>query len=255
MTFKLMSLKVGGLLLLSVVVACKPAQQHGHQPGEHGGIIVPVGQDHYHAEALFTVDGELKLFMLGNDESQVIDVEFQDLLVYIRQANDAKSKEMVLKPDPRPGDMQGRTSVFSGDLPDDLAPEVVFVVVPTIQIDEKRYRFSFATTEPLMPRKVTDEAERELYLTPGGIYTEADVAANGSMTASEKYASFRSDHDSQPKAGDLICPITSTKANPSCTWIVGGKKYQFCCPPCVDEFVMRAKEKPDTIKEPAEYVR
>ncbi len=250
-----LSLAVGGVLMLNLVAGCGAPEEHGHQPGEHGGIIVPLGQDHYHAEALFTEDGKLKLFMLGKDESQVIDIEFQELTVYVRQANDGSSKEMVLKPDPRPGDAEGRTSVFSGDLPDGLAPEVLLVVVPTIQINDVRYRFSFATTEPLMPRKITDDAERELYLTPGGVYTEADIAANGAVTASEKYASFRSEHDSQPKAGDLICPITSTKANPSCTWIVGGKEYQFCCPPCVDEFVTRAKEKPNTIREPAEYVR
>ena len=58
-----------------------------------------------------------------------------------------------------------------------------------------------------------------------------------------------------PKPGDKICPITDTKANPKCTWIVGGKTYQFCCPPCIDEFVRLAKENPDKVKDPEEYVQ
>ncbi len=109
--------------------------------------------------------------------------------------------------------------------------------------------------EEEMPDKVTDDAERELYLTPGGIYTEADIAANGRQTASQRFVSFRSAHDMNPSAGSLICPITETKANPECTWVVNGKTYQFCCPPCVDEFVRTAKAKPELIKAPEEYVK
>jgi YHS domain-containing protein len=49
--------------------------------------------------------------------------------------------------------------------------------------------------------------------------------------------------------------VTLTKANPKCAWIVGGKTYEFCCPPCVDEFVKTAKEQPAEIKEPEDYVK
>ena len=51
------------------------------------------------------------------------------------------------------------------------------------------------------------------------------------------------------------CPVTFTKANPKIEWIVGGKKYLFCCPPCVDEFVRWAKVEPDQIKMPEEYIQ
>ena len=34
-----------------------------------------------------------------------------------------------------------------------------------------------------------------------------------------------------------------------------GKTYEFCCPPCVDEFVRMAKETPDQIKAPEMYVK
>ncbi|NDG64303.1 MAG: YHS domain-containing protein [Planctomycetes bacterium] len=56
-----------------------------------------------------------------------------------------------------------------------------------------------------------------------------------------------------PKNGDLTCPITMTKANPNFTWIVAGKTYAFCCPPCIDEFVLMAKTNPSAIKDPEEY--
>jgi hypothetical protein len=105
------------------------------------------------------------------------------------------------------------------------------------------------------PPKVVDAAERQLYLTPGGKYTAEDIKANGNMTASQKYAGFKASHDRNPRPGDKICPITDTKANPKCTWIVGGKTYEFCCPPCIDEFVRLAKENPDKIKEPEDYVQ
>jgi hypothetical protein len=106
-----------------------------------------------------------------------------------------------------------------------------------------------------MPAKVADEEERKLYLTPGGIYTQADIEANGNMTVSQKFASFQAAHDLNPKVGDKICPVTLTKANPKCSWIVGGKTYEFCCPPCVDEFVKLAKSKPEDVKEPEHYVK
>ena len=49
--------------------------------------------------------------------------------------------------------------------------------------------------------------------------------------------------------------MTLTKANPKCSWIVGGKNYEFCCPPCVDEFVKLAKSNPEKVKQPDQYVK
>jgi hypothetical protein len=128
--------------------------------------------------------------------------------------------------------------------------------VPSIRIAGERYRFGFTTpgvSHAPMPPKVTDAAERELYLKPAGAYLAADIVANGSQTASEKYRGFRAKHDMNPQSGDLVCPVTRTKANPQCTWVVSGKEYQFCCPPCIDEFVQRAKQKPESIEQPESY--
>ncbi|MBK9126249.1 MAG: hypothetical protein IPM13_00395 [Phycisphaerales bacterium] len=106
-----------------------------------------------------------------------------------------------------------------------------------------------------MPAGVDAAEERALYLTPGGIYTEADIKANGSVTAGEKFKGKMAKHDMKPKAGDKICPITMTKANPKFTWIIGGKTYEFCCPPCIDEYVLLAKTSPKEVLDPSEYVK
>ena len=105
-----------------------------------------------------------------------------------------------------------------------------------------------------MPRKVkVSEEDRKLYLTPGGMYTEADIKANGNMVAAEKFKGIRATHDVKPAPGDPLCPISMTKANTKFTWVIGGKTYEFCCPPCVDEFVRQAKERPDELKPADEY--
>lgn len=48
-----------------------------------------------------------------------------------------------------------------------------------------------------------------------------------------------------PQRGDKVCRISDTKANPRFTWVLGGQRYEFCCPPCIDEFLTLAKEHPE----------
>jgi YHS domain-containing protein len=150
------------------------------------------------------------------------------------------------------------TSLFVGALPEAVRGKPVEVTVVNLRIGAERFRVAFASAArhaDEMPAKVADDEERALYLTPGGKYTAADIAANGSVTASAKFKGLRASHDDNPKPGDVICPISKTKAAAKFSWVVGGKTYQFCCPPCVDEFVQTAKEKPDEVKDPAEYVK
>jgi hypothetical protein len=98
------------------------------------------------------------------------------------------------------------------------------------------------------------EAERALYLVPAGRYTKADISANGPQLPSQHYQGFQARHDFQPKPGDALCPISRTKANPRCTWIIDGETYQFCCPPCIDELVRLAKEHPSELRPPSAYI-
>jgi|HubBroStandDraft_6_1064221.scaffolds.fasta_scaffold108672_3 hypothetical protein len=266
--------RIGLLLLAASAAGCSsraPAENrspandssstletHAHLPGEHGGLIVPIGHDRYHAEPVFQADGSLRLYTLGPDESQVLEVERQTVAAYVTKENQFQAVLVELKPAPQRDDAPEKTSVFAGQLPAELQKSAITVVVPSIRIAQTRFRFSFHSGDEggsQMPQTVTSSQARDLFLTPKGLYTAADIAANGSTTAAEKYRGFHSTHDFNPKPGDAICPVTHTKANPQCKWIVGGKKYLFCCPPCIDEFVKLAREAPEKIKSPAEYVK
>ena len=234
--------------------------EHAHEAGAHGGVLVSLGRDSYHVEAIVTDDGELRLYTLGNDETRVMDVAIQELVAYVKSTTGSESASVTLKAEPQPGDAEGNASLFVAQLPEALVGGAIKVTVPNITIKGERFRLGFATetdehSDDAMPEKVADDAEKELYLTPAGLYTQADIEANGNVTASQKFKGFKAKHDLHPKPGDKICPVTLTLANPECTWIIGGKTYEFCCPPCVDEFVAMAKTSPEDVKDPSEYVQ
>lgn len=244
----------------AATVANKTDEEHGHKAGAHGGIIVSLGRDSYHVEAVFEKGGLLRLHMLGNDETKVQEIDAQDLTGYVKAADSNESVAVTFKPQPQPGDAAGKTSMFVGQLPADLTGKNLDVTVPSVRIAGERFRLGFSSApqghdDDMMPDKVGDDEERKLYLTPAGLYTDADIKANGNMTASQKFKGFKAKHDMKPKPGDKICPVTFTKANPQCSWVVGGKAFEFCCPPCVDEFVKLAKENPNEVKEPGAYIK
>jgi YHS domain-containing protein len=232
-------------------------KDHGHKPGAHGGTVVHIANDRYHAEPVFEKDGVIRVYMLDRDETQVKEVEALETEGHARLHGDLQSDPVTFQPEPQKGDSPGKTSRFKAQLPERLRGKRVEVTIPAMTIDGNRYRVAFESpaghASAAMPKKLPREKERELYLTPGGLYTAADIEKNGKKTASEKFADFDAEHDADPKPGDPICPITFTKANPACSWVVGGKSYTFCCPPCIDEFVKRAKVKPESIQAPETY--
>lgn len=221
--------------------------------------MVSLGRDSYHAEAVFEKGGVLRLYTLGKEESRVIDVEKQTLKAFVKAEGDAEAQQFALESEPQDGDAEGRTSQFVGTLPKGLWGLNLEVTVPNIVLSGERFRLGFKSTpeqhDEGMPNKVMAQEEQKLYLTPGGLYTEEDIKANGNTTASAKFKGMMSAHNNKPQPGDKICPISLTKANSKFTWIIGGKAYEFCCPPCVDEFVKTAKATPDEIKQPQEYVK
>lgn len=265
---------VGGILALFGVVGGlaylaqqgqPPRRPHGHTHaatdrglGGHSHVV-SLGNDEYHAEVVLTADGTLHLFTLGADETRVQTVPAEPLPALVKGAGEPAAVPITLDPSPQPGDPPGTTSRFTAAVPSGVTGRPLELTVPNLTVGGNRFRFTTsvgpADHAAEMPAKVTDDDERRLYLTAGGAYTDADIAANGRRTASEKFKGFRAKHDAHPRAGDRLCPVTDTKAHPDCTWVVGGKTYSFCCPPCVDEFVKQAKEKPASIRPPEEYVR
>lgn len=112
-----------------------------------------------------------------------------------------------------------------------------------------------ANALPTSGTKPISAADKALFLTPGGAYTAADIAANGNTSAYQKYATVVPMHDAKVAVGEAVCPISETKPNPALKWQIGGKVYTFCCPPCIAEFVQKAKTDPASIKSPSEYVK
>jgi YHS domain-containing protein len=242
----------------------EPAQSeadHAHKPGAHGGLIVSIGLDSYHAEALLEQGGTLKLLMLGQDESRVLEVEKQTLKAYVKASGSQSAVPVDVMPVPQDGDGEDKTSQFVAKLPDGMEGKELDITIPNIRINGERFRIGFTTRQEqqsghgAVPTGVASAEEAQLYLTPGGKYTVADIQANGSKTASQKFEGLVSNHDLKPKVGDRICPVTLTKANPDFTWVIDGQKYQFCCPPCVDEFVGLAKAKPDELQPAESFVK
>lgn len=234
-------------------------QEHPHQPGSHGGIIIPIGSDSYHAEAVIETSGYFRLLMLGKDETRIQEVDVQPVKAYVKVVGDPNATPIELVAVPQDGDAPEKTSQFVGQLPAEFRGKQLDVTIPNLRIAGERFRVGFTTLTKdhaeEMPDGLPADEERKLYLTAGGKYTEADIKANGSMTATQKFKGVASSHDMFPKVGDRLCPVTQTKANPKFTWIVDGKPYQFCCPPCVDEFVVMAKERPEELKIPDHYIK
>jgi hypothetical protein len=235
----------------------EPADHHHAQKGAHGGHIESIGQDNYHGEVIFEPDGGVDLYILGKDEGRVQEVEKQSLPATVKAEGD-KSAEIEFQPAPQMDDAEGKTSRFHATLPEDLRGKALTLTVPSIRFSDGRFRFSteyHPDHSENLPAKVGGSEEEQLYLIPGGKYTADDIQANGHLTASQKFKGFNPANHDKPHAGDPTCPVTDNKASPKFTWIIGGKKYEFCCPPCVDDFVKEAKEHPENIRDPEDYVK
>ena len=221
-------------------------------------------------------------------------METQTIKAHAKAEGGDKSHEMDLKPEPQKDDAKDKTSLFVGKLPAEVIGKKVTVTIVGLKIEGETFRVEFSSEEGKHgdhkdhkdgkehkdhkkegdkkdgdKKKAMGDADNHgraiaqadnakeagVYLKPGGIYTEADIKANGSTTVAEKNKELKVSHDLKPKAGDRLCPVTLTKANPELTWIIGGKKYEFCCPPCVEEFVTLAKTKPEDVKAPETYIK
>ncbi|QDV78381.1 hypothetical protein K2D_19880 [Planctomycetes bacterium K2D] len=221
--------------------------------------MIPIGSDSYHAEAVIEKDGVFRLLMLGADETRIQEVDVQAVKAYIKASGDTDATPIDMKATPQDGDAPDKTSQFVGQLPKEAVGKAIDVTIPNLRIGTERFRVGFTTAVEVhdngMPAAVTGDEEQQLYFTAAGKYTEADIKANGPLSAGTKFKGFMSKHDMNPKPGEKICPVTFTKANPKIEWQVNGQKYLFCCPPCVDEFVRMAKEEPEDVLKPEEYVQ
>lgn len=254
-TFGILVLPIvlGGILLVLVgqyfLGGGREEPEHRHPANQ--GIIVSIGDDdhHYHVEVVREQGGLIKLFPLDDQAQRVVQVDAQVLDARVQ------GETVLFMPVPQPGDGSGKTSQFVGKLPGKMGGSLT-VTIAAIAIEGKRFPLEFTADPPAGSEAVTQaKAEEELFLTPGGKYTQADIQANGNQIVSSKYQTTTVPHDLRAKPGDHLCPVSRIKARQEFTWVVNGKTYEFCCPPCVDSFIRRAKLQPEIIKEPQDYVK
>ncbi|MEZ6091794.1 MAG: hypothetical protein R3C05_28070 [Pirellulaceae bacterium] len=83
-------------------------EEHPHIPGAHGGIIIPIGSDSYHAEAVVEKDGQFRLLMLGADESRIQEVDIQSVKAYVKASGDSDATPIDMKAVQQDGDADGK---------------------------------------------------------------------------------------------------------------------------------------------------
>lgn len=113
------------------VTNTEPHDHHAHGP--HGGHIVELGGEAYHAEVTLDVPTrKLTVYLLGKDAKTPLPVDAASLSV--RLVVGGEKQEVVLSPTPQAGDGEGLSSVFAmseGAVPEsihdaeDLEGEVV----------------------------------------------------------------------------------------------------------------------------------
>jgi hypothetical protein len=231
---------------------------HAHPASPHGGQIVSLerGDLHYHAEVVVEPTGTVRLYPLGEDLGKPLAVELQHILAGVRPDGAADDYDLVLRPDPGAGSPDGRATAFVGRLPGDAVAARLLIRVPSLRIGGESFAFEVSWSAKRSEEEVAEAYkadQRRIYLTPGGKYTEDDIAASGRATAAAKYRGRHSKHETLARPGDRVCPITGFKASAAVVWWVSGCAYQFCCQPCIDDFVLLAKEQPAEIRKPEDY--
>jgi YHS domain-containing protein len=222
----------------------KDAKPHDHSDvGPHGGTLVE-WDDTYHAE--FTLDHANKtatIYILDDKAKLAPKIDAGKITKVLLTITSVKPFiEVNLTHDAKLSSEKG--IVFTGTN-DYFAKTTEFKGQLDGTVDGK----TFGGPLNYKPSKAA------LFLAPGGIYTVADIKANGNMTPAEKFKGKNlTMHDAKAKAGDPLCPITGNKAEAECAWTVKGQQYHFCCPPCLNQFIDRAHHQPEKIKDAKEYV-
>lgn len=231
------------------------AGEHEHLVAPHGGTLASLGTDepHDHAEALLELGGALTVYTLRPDATTPRAVERQILTAWAWTEGEDRPAEVMLVPMPLPGDGRGTASRFKGRLPERLWGRGVSVTIVGLATARGRFRVKFSELKSPAGQAAHRAELRRLYLTPGGKYGAADVKANGDTTAAEKFAGHEAMHDLAPREEGWVCPVAAARSEPGVVWVIDGRNYRFCCSPCVDEFVRRARERPDQVEPPEAY--
>ena len=215
------------------------------------------GSTHYHVEFVVETTGVVRLFPLDESATRPLPVAAHPLVITVRTATTGESYPVMLRPSAPPG-TTGETTQFVGRLPARAVGGELHVRFTEFKVRGERFRFEFDWVSPTGAeafRSAFRDEQRRILLAPGGRYQEADIRANGGRTTDERFSAATPIHDHTPKIGDRLCPVSGFKAEPTFAWAVGGQRYWFCCQPCIDDFVLLAKEQPERVKPVEGYVR
>ncbi len=213
--------------------------------GPHGGPCAEWGNEDFHAE--FIVDAgkkQVTVYILDGTAKVAPKIDAAKITEMKLTIIAKPPVPLDLKHDPKESGDKGIAFSATNDAfakPDGMKVNI------SGKVDDKPYS---GDVEYKAPKKTAN-----LYLTPGGIYTVADIKANGNMTPAEKFKGKKFAHRKDLNPGDKVCPVTDKKANAECAWIVNGQRYEFCCQPCLDDFIDWAHHDPKQIKDAGEYVR
>lgn len=234
-------------------------RDHAHPPAPHGGQVIALmrGDAHYHTELVVEPSGAARLYALGKELTESVPVEPQLIVAKVRRNGSGEDHEFVFRPDPGAVAGDGRTTAFLGRLPSEAIAARGNVRVEGFRIGRETLDFELtwdAGRSDEEVRAAYEADQRRIYLTAGGKYTEADITASARATASVKYRGHRASHGATVRPGDRLCPITGFKAMATVGWRIDGGDYLFCCQPCIDEFVMLAKDRPADMRPPSDYM-
>lgn len=236
-----------------------PSDSHGHPPSPHAGQVVTfkAGPAHYHVEFVVEPTGSVRVYPLDESATKPLPVEAQPLVLSVEGTATGEPASVMLRPVTE-SEPAGTTTQFVGRLPARAISGRLTVRFTEFKVNGERYRFEFVWDSPVGEdafRAAYRDEQRRIFLSPGGKYLDGDIRDNGGLSADAKFAALAPTHDHAPKPGDRVCPVSGFKAEATITWVVGGERYVFCCQPCIDEFVLLAKEKPAAVRPAETYVR
>lgn len=236
-------------LALLILLQTWPFGDHAHTAGTHGGTVHTLdGSRHLHAEIVVGPTGAIQVYPLGETPDEPLAFEGKSVVAELRADGDAEPSELVLHPDATaaPGVPVPR---LVGKLPPNFLGRKLTLAATGLAIQGEPYAFSFDWRSELpaaeLDRLVAQE-QQDIYLRPAGRYTDDDIAANGRATAAETFRGTKAAHGRHDAKGDALCPTARLPADRRFAWVVGGKKLHFCCPQCIDEFVTRVKQHPES---------
>jgi hypothetical protein len=179
--------------------------EHGHPVAPHGGRVVSLerGDAHYHAELVVEPSGVVRLYLLGPDPTVALPIESQLIIAKIKPDDSGEVHDVVIRTDPAATTVDGQTTALIGRLPGEAVAQRFVFRVQGLRVRGESFDFdiTWEAGEGTEMAVAYEADQRRIYLSAGGKYTEADIAASGRTTAAARYRGHRAGHGTQLRSG------------------------------------------------------